>query len=173
MEHGLKDIAFYVQKHITPWTVVISSLLVREKALGAPASVKRVYSPWLIKNVVVIPSRQGITHWLKSSMTPSWRRLTTANRALWDMEQVYSGICDQLQCNQRQRSWYHENNENYWSLVRENHRWPTDCHYKGPVMWDAFLCHGVSVFVPHNERLDAPRKTATETPINGATESAI
>ena len=44
MEHGLKDIAFYVQKHITPCTVVITSLLVRDKPLGVPASMKRVYS---------------------------------------------------------------------------------------------------------------------------------
>ena len=43
MEHGLKDIAFYVQKHITPCTVVITSLLIRDKTVGAPASVKVVY----------------------------------------------------------------------------------------------------------------------------------
>ena len=43
MEHELKDIAFYVQKHIAPWTVVITFLLVRDKPLGAPAFVKRVY----------------------------------------------------------------------------------------------------------------------------------
>ena len=40
MEHGLKDIVFYVQKHITPCTVVITSLLVHDKPLEAPASVK-------------------------------------------------------------------------------------------------------------------------------------
>ena len=43
MKHGLKDIAFYVQKHITPCTVVKTSLLVCDKPLEAPASVKRVY----------------------------------------------------------------------------------------------------------------------------------
>ena len=43
MEHGLKDIAFCVQKHVTHCTVVITSLLVRDKPLGAPASVKQVY----------------------------------------------------------------------------------------------------------------------------------
>ena len=43
MEHGLKYIAFYVQKHITSCTVVITSRLVRDKPLEAPASVKRVY----------------------------------------------------------------------------------------------------------------------------------
>ena len=43
MEHRLKDIAFYVQKHITLCTVVITSLLVRDKPLGVSASVKRVY----------------------------------------------------------------------------------------------------------------------------------
>ena len=42
IEHGLKDIAFYIQKYITPCTVVITSLLVCNKPLGAPASVKRV-----------------------------------------------------------------------------------------------------------------------------------
>ena len=43
MEHGLNDGAFYVQKHITPCTVVITSMLVRDKPLGVPASMKRVY----------------------------------------------------------------------------------------------------------------------------------
>ena len=43
IEHGLKDIAFNVQKHITLCTVVVTSLLVRDKPLKAPASVKRVY----------------------------------------------------------------------------------------------------------------------------------
>ena len=42
MEHGLKDIAFYVKKHI-PYTVVITSLLVRGKRPEAPVYVKRVY----------------------------------------------------------------------------------------------------------------------------------
>ena len=42
MEYALKDIAFYVQKHITPCTVVLTSVLVRDKPLEAPASVKRV-----------------------------------------------------------------------------------------------------------------------------------
>ena len=43
MEHRLKDIAFYVQKHITPCMVVITSLVFRDKPLGTPASVKWVY----------------------------------------------------------------------------------------------------------------------------------
>ena len=37
----IKYITLYVQKHITPCTVVITSLLVRDKPLEAPASVKR------------------------------------------------------------------------------------------------------------------------------------
>ena len=52
MEHGLKDIAFYVKKHATTCTVVISSLLVRDKPLGSPASVKRVYSDPVIRAAV-------------------------------------------------------------------------------------------------------------------------
>ena len=43
MKHGLKDIAFYVQKHITHYIVVVTSPLVRDKPLGVPASVKHVY----------------------------------------------------------------------------------------------------------------------------------
>ena len=48
MEHGSKDIAFYVQKHITPCTFVINSRLVRDKPLGVPASVKQVLCPLAI-----------------------------------------------------------------------------------------------------------------------------
>ena len=43
MEHGSKDNAFYAQKHKTPCTVVITSLLVSDKPIGAPAFVKRVF----------------------------------------------------------------------------------------------------------------------------------
>ena len=43
MKHGFKYIALYVQKHITPCTVVITSPLVRDKPFEAPAYVKRVY----------------------------------------------------------------------------------------------------------------------------------
>ena len=43
MGHGLKDIAFYVQNHITPCAVVITSVLVHDKPRGAPESMKRVY----------------------------------------------------------------------------------------------------------------------------------
>ena len=35
MEQGLKYIAFYVQKHIVPWEVLLWFLLVRDKPLGA------------------------------------------------------------------------------------------------------------------------------------------
>ena len=44
LEHGLKDIAFYVQKPIPPSTVVITSLLVRDKPLVMPPSVQLFYS---------------------------------------------------------------------------------------------------------------------------------
>ena len=46
MEHGLKDIAIYVQKHTTPCTVVMTSLLVHDKSRGVPAFAKRVYWLW-------------------------------------------------------------------------------------------------------------------------------
>ena len=43
MEHGLKHITFNVQKHIAVNAMYYNPGLVRDKPLGAPASVKRVY----------------------------------------------------------------------------------------------------------------------------------
>ena len=43
MEHGLKDILFYVQNHIAILAMCYNPALVRNKPLGAPASVKWVY----------------------------------------------------------------------------------------------------------------------------------
>ena len=43
MEHGLKYITFYFQKHIAPLTMCYNPLLVCNKLLGAPAFVKLVY----------------------------------------------------------------------------------------------------------------------------------
>ena len=40
MEHGLKSIAFYVQKHIVPRVVYYYFPLVRDKPLGAPKFVR-------------------------------------------------------------------------------------------------------------------------------------
>ena len=40
MEHELKYITFCVQKHITPLTICSYILLVRDKPLGAPASLR-------------------------------------------------------------------------------------------------------------------------------------
>ena len=39
----IKRYRFYVQKHITPCSVVTTSLLVRDNPLRTPASVKQVY----------------------------------------------------------------------------------------------------------------------------------
>ena len=72
-----------LKKHITPCTVVITSLLVREKPLGAPPSVKRVYGrqfyimavQWIVQcprgagmvgfPVAFLIRMVSITHWLK------------------------------------------------------------------------------------------------------------
>ena len=43
MEHGLKLIAFYVQKHKAVLAMCHNPSLVRDKPLGAPASVKLVF----------------------------------------------------------------------------------------------------------------------------------
>ena len=40
MEHGLKPISFYVQKHLVAMGMCYDPALVRDKPLGAPASVK-------------------------------------------------------------------------------------------------------------------------------------
>ena len=72
MEHGLKDIAFYVKKNITPCTVVITSLLVRKKPVRAPASVKRVY--WSVethRTATVTPPRNFDTE-CPSAPTLTW-----------------------------------------------------------------------------------------------------
>ena len=42
MGHGLKRITFYVQKHITALEMRHNQPLIRDKPLGAPASVKLV-----------------------------------------------------------------------------------------------------------------------------------
>ena len=44
MEHGLKDVAYYVQKHIAPCAICHTPPLVRDMPLGVPAFVKLVYS---------------------------------------------------------------------------------------------------------------------------------
>ena len=44
MDHELKHISFYVQKHVVSMGMCYNPALVREKPLGVPASVKRIYS---------------------------------------------------------------------------------------------------------------------------------
>ena len=43
MEHGLKYITFYVQKHIAPLAMCYNLPLVRDKPLAAPIFVRLVY----------------------------------------------------------------------------------------------------------------------------------
>ena len=53
MEHGLKDIAFYVQKHKAPQVICNNFLLVRDKPLGMPTSVGQVncsYCPEMVNS---------------------------------------------------------------------------------------------------------------------------
>ena len=66
MEHGSKHITFYVQKHIAALAMCYNPALVRDKQLGAPASVKLVYwlaaSPvWLVcLNIIWQILRRGV-----------------------------------------------------------------------------------------------------------------
>ena len=69
MEHGLKYSTFYVQKHITPCTVVITSLLVRDKPLGVPACVNRVYSQLELSPTNSLAKTSNIMH--TTSLTSS------------------------------------------------------------------------------------------------------
>ena len=46
MGHGLKLNTFYVRKHIAGLAICHNQVLVRDKPLGVPASVKLVYSTW-------------------------------------------------------------------------------------------------------------------------------
>ena len=48
MEHGFKDIAFRVKKHIAPRAVCYNFSLVHNKPLGAPAYVKLVYDYFIV-----------------------------------------------------------------------------------------------------------------------------
>ena len=58
MEHGLKQNSFHVQKHIVAIAMCYNPVLARDKPLGAPAYVKRVYSDvsYLFPVYVVPPS---------------------------------------------------------------------------------------------------------------------
>ena len=44
MEHGLKHISFYVQKHTVAMAMCYNPVLAHDKPLGVPASVKLVYN---------------------------------------------------------------------------------------------------------------------------------
>ena len=63
MEHGLKYIAFYIQKRITPCQVVITFLQVRAKPLGVPASVKRIYC----SRIILLQEYAWCDRWLLAS----------------------------------------------------------------------------------------------------------
>ena len=59
MEHGLKHISFYVQKHIVAMGMCCNPALVDDKTLGAPASKKLVYWVTFLQNP---PKRHPVTH---------------------------------------------------------------------------------------------------------------
>ena len=52
MEHGLNFLLFYVQKHIIAMAMCYNPALVLDKPLGAPASVKLVYSLWYDSSII-------------------------------------------------------------------------------------------------------------------------
>ena len=130
MEHRycIKDIAFYVQKHVTHCTVVITSQLVRDKPLGAPASVKRV---------LFLPTGSGCIMMAISS-TASWRcysnvksvlfKLIIPNSsvdslskiALWWMPQ---NLTDDKSTLVLVMAWWHQEASQYLS-----HCWPDFCY---------------------------------------------
>ena len=65
MEYGSKDIALYVQKHMKLRAVCQNFPLLRDKLLGAPASVRRVYwlSPEGLMNSTALSCTRGHRWW--------------------------------------------------------------------------------------------------------------
>ena len=62
MGHGLKHIIkFYVQKRVVAMGMCYNPALVRDKPLGAPASVKRVYYVFMQDNYVYIITQYFFT----------------------------------------------------------------------------------------------------------------
>ena len=56
MEHGLKYITSYIQKHIEHLAICYNLPLVRDKALGSPEFVRRVYHiPWFCVDITIHP----------------------------------------------------------------------------------------------------------------------
>ena len=68
MGHGLRNITFYVQKHIAYRVVCHNFLLVRDKPLVAPASVKQVY----FISTAIIP-------WFVPLRSEVWKDLNNSN----------------------------------------------------------------------------------------------
>ena len=142
MELGLKDIAFHVQKHKTPCAVVITSLLVRDKPLGVPASVRLVYWPcllsnrWLIINKLrlddticsaVQSSKSWVTQrtihdrWLVVHVTFGWSVYDVVNELLPDYKSQLSKLHTVVQL---------------WKILRKFISRETDysrCNYGSPV----------------------------------------
>ena len=72
MEHGLKHITYYVQKHIAALVMCYNPALVRDKPLGAPTSVKLVY--WLgYTSIVHLPIEIGVNRFMFKSLTFMYR----------------------------------------------------------------------------------------------------
>ena len=70
MEHGLNIIIFFVQKHIAGLVMCSNPGLVRDRSLGAPASVKLAYvgnlmwvTQYLVSNKFVLVQRSFISGW--------------------------------------------------------------------------------------------------------------
>ena len=95
MDHGLKHISFYVQQRVVAMGMCYNPVLIRDKPLGARASVKRVYCStwwlwyllwnfhhvivtelwwWLVQERVMACYRQATNHYLgqcgQRSMSP-------------------------------------------------------------------------------------------------------
>ena len=58
MEHGLKDVAFYVQKHIAPQTICYKAPLIRDMPLGRPHLWDSSIAACLIAGITLF--RQGL-----------------------------------------------------------------------------------------------------------------
>ena len=99
MEHGLKYIMFYIQKHIAPLAMCYNPPLVRDKPLGAPTLVKLSYflvmSPsygWGFDNPRVTPEMFLIV-WLRQESKDTKVLMTECSQIIWNVIPHCIHIC--------------------------------------------------------------------------------
>ena len=81
MEHGLKDIAFYVQKHIALQGVCYNFPLVHDKPLGAPAFGRLVYYIHT-ENTMADDGLVKQGAWVLATTVSTYRKISNISRTI-------------------------------------------------------------------------------------------